>query len=47
MEFERDNAMAVARELGGNVVEIDPLSENWMGNMKEMARILYETMNKE
>jgi zinc transport system substrate-binding protein len=47
MEFERDNARAVARELGGNVVEIDPLSEDWMGNMKEMARILYETLNKE
>ncbi len=46
MEFERDNATAITRELGGNVVEIDPLSENWMGNMKLIAEKLHEVLNK-
>ncbi len=46
MEFERDNARAVARELGGDVIEIDPLSENWMENFKKIADKLYEVLNK-
>lgn len=46
MEFERDNATAIARELGGNVVEIDPLSENWLENMKLITEKLHEVLNK-
>jgi zinc transport system substrate-binding protein len=47
MEFERENAKTVARELGGEVIEIDPLSENWMDNMTEIAEKLYIVLNKQ
>ncbi len=46
MEFERDNAVAIAREIGGEVVEIDPLGENWMESMKDIADKLYEALSK-
>ncbi len=45
-EFERDNARAVARELGGNVIELEPLSADWSENMREMAGKLYEVLNR-
>lgn len=47
MEFERDNALAIARELDGGVIEINPLSEDWMENMKKMADLLLDVLNKE
>ena len=47
MEFELDNAMVVARELGGEVIEINPLSENWMDSMTEIADKLFEVLNKD
>lgn len=46
MEFERDNARAVARELGGEVIEIDPLSADWMENFKDIADKLYQVLNR-
>jgi zinc transport system substrate-binding protein len=46
MEFERESAQAVATELGGKVIEIDPMSENWLENFKEMAEVIYQTLNK-
>jgi zinc transport system substrate-binding protein len=46
MEFERDNARAVARELGGDVILIDPLSEDWMSAMKDIADKLSAILNK-
>jgi zinc transport system substrate-binding protein len=46
MEFERESALAVARELGGEVIEIDPLSENWLENFKEMSEVIYQNLNK-
>lgn len=46
MEFERESAQAVAHELGGKVIEIDPMSENWLENFKEMADVIYQTLNK-
>ncbi len=45
-EFERDNARAVARELGGDVIEVDPLSENWLENMEDMAEKILATLNR-
>lgn len=47
MEFELDNALVVARELGGEVIEINPLSENWMDSMTEIADKLFEVLNKD
>jgi zinc transport system substrate-binding protein len=32
------SAEAVAREIGGAVVRVDPLAENWDANMREVAR---------
>ncbi len=46
MEFERENAGAVARELGGNVIEIDPLSENWMETMEDIAEKISGVLNR-
>ncbi len=46
MEFERDNAMTVARELGGDVIELKPLAANWSENMKEMAEKLYDVLDR-
>jgi zinc transport system substrate-binding protein len=45
MEFERESARAVARELGGGIIELDPLSEDWLQNMKAMADVIYESLN--
>ncbi len=46
MEFERESARAVARELGGEVVEINPLAENWLETMKDIAGKLFTILNK-
>ncbi len=46
MEFERENAKAVARELGGNVIEINPLSADWLGAIEDLANKLHEVLNK-
>lgn len=45
LEFERESAGTVARELGGEVIEIDPLNENWLENIKDTAEKLYEALN--
>ena len=45
MEFERESAKAVARELGGDVIEIDPLSENWLKTMEELGEKMYAVLN--
>jgi zinc transport system substrate-binding protein len=47
MEFERESARAVARELGGDIVRIDPLAENWMENISAIAETLYEILNND
>jgi zinc transport system substrate-binding protein len=46
MEFERESAIAVARELGGSVIEINPLSENWPDAIKDLADKLHEVLNR-
>ena len=37
-QFSVKNAEMVAREIGGAVVRVDPLAENWDVNMREVAR---------
>lgn len=39
-EFDAQNATLVAREIGGKVIEIDPLAEQWYDNMLSIARII-------
>ncbi len=46
-EFERSNAKTVANELGGNVIELDPLAENWLENMKSMGEKILEALNSD
>ena len=36
-QFSTKSASVVAREIGGQVVLVDPLAENWMANMREVA----------
>ncbi|MGM0530240.1 MAG: metal ABC transporter solute-binding protein, Zn/Mn family [Bacteroidota bacterium] len=37
-QFSTDDAKALASELDGEVIQIDPLAYNWMENMKTIAR---------
>ncbi|MGE4587030.1 MAG: metal ABC transporter solute-binding protein, Zn/Mn family [Mangrovibacterium sp.] len=37
-EFDTENARQLAREIGGEVVQIDPLSENWTEELRKIAR---------
>lgn len=37
-QFSAKNAEMVSREIGGQVVSVDPLAENWAGNLREVAR---------
>jgi zinc transport system substrate-binding protein len=36
-QFPTDTAGAIARDIDGNVVNLDPLAENWLENMKEVT----------
>jgi zinc transport system substrate-binding protein len=46
MEFERESASAVARELGGTVIGIDPLSEEWFATMEDIAEKISLILNR-
>ena len=35
-EFETRNAEQMAQETGARIIQIDPLEENWMKQMKEL-----------
>jgi len=37
-QLSAKSAEMVAREIGGQVVRVDPLAENWIANMREVAR---------
>ncbi len=36
-EFDRDNATQIAKEIGGKVVQLDPLRENWREQLLKAA----------
>jgi len=36
-QFSTKSAKLIAREIGGKVIFIDPLAEDWLGNMKQVA----------
>jgi len=37
-QFSVKSAEMISREIGGHVVHVDPLAENWAGNLREVAR---------
>ena len=42
-QFDKKNAMAIAAELGGDVVEVDPLAPNWPAQMVHIAKAITST----
>ena len=44
--FNSSAAQVIAKEIKGKVVEIDPLAKNWLENLKKVAEIFKETMDK-
>jgi zinc transport system substrate-binding protein len=42
--FDARNAEAVAREINGKVIIIDPLSKDYLNNMRDVARALKEAL---
>ncbi|MFC2146896.1 metal ABC transporter solute-binding protein, Zn/Mn family, partial [Acidobacteriota bacterium] len=43
-QFDTNSARAVAAEIGGRVVKIDPLALDWLANMKKIAQTLSDTL---
>ncbi len=41
-EFDKENALQLAKELQGEVVQIDPLAENWDEGLREIANKIVE-----
>ncbi len=39
-QFDTNSARAVAAEIGGQVIKIDPLAPDWLDNMKKIAQTL-------
>lgn len=44
-EFDQENARQLAEELDGEVVQVDPLNENWEEQIREIADKLVEAAN--
>ena len=45
-EFDKRYARSIAKDIGAEVVVIDPLSDNWLGSMKEIIESLYKSMER-
>lgn len=43
-QFSQDSAKAIADSIGGVVVEIDPLAEDYFANMKAMAKTITDSL---
>jgi zinc transport system substrate-binding protein len=39
-QFNKENAMAIAHEIGAEVIQIDPLNEDWLTEMKSIINHL-------
>jgi len=39
-QFSKKQANAVAEQINAKIIEIDPLAENYLENLKEIARLL-------
>lgn len=44
-QFSTANAEAVAAEIGARVIPLDPLSADWLNNMRHMARTFRDTLS--
>jgi zinc transport system substrate-binding protein len=42
--FATKGAEALARELGGEVIELDPLARDWLANMRETAALFHRVL---
>jgi zinc transport system substrate-binding protein len=42
-EFDKENANIIAKEIGGKVIQIDPLSGNWAEEMNNIAKAINES----
>jgi zinc transport system substrate-binding protein len=43
-QFDTNSARAVAAEIGGQVIKIDPLALDWLANMKKIAQTLSDAL---
>ena len=46
-QFDRDNAETIADEIGGTVISINPLAENYVESMREVTTELINAFSKE
>ena len=44
-QFDQANAMTIAREIGGEVVQIDPLAEDWKAEMLRLLDVVDRKMD--
>jgi len=44
-QFPSKNAEVIAREINARVIIADPLSENWMKNLREIAKKFSSALN--
>ncbi len=45
-EFDRKNAIEIAQEIGGKVVIIDPLSEDWYNSTLNIINVLHDSLTE-
>jgi zinc transport system substrate-binding protein len=45
-EYDSKNAREIAREIGGHVAVIDPLSENWLKSTNDIIDALYNSLTE-
>jgi len=46
-QFDTHSAQTVVNEINGQVLQIDPLAEDWLNNMRHIAQLLNKVLNKE
>ncbi len=46
-EFSTRSAQIIANEIGGSVIQISPLSQNWLENLNTVARTLSQTLRNQ
>lgn len=44
--FDAKSARAIAREIGGEVIETDPLERDWISGMRSLVRVLSSALKK-
>ena len=44
-EFDRENARVFAEEIGGKVIQVNPLAPEWADNLREITNIFVDNFN--